>query len=49
MLNNLEPVSNLVDGVNGVANLLSTLFSRKTGLVLFILAIGAIAAKLLFS
>jgi len=49
MLNGLEPVSTLVDGIKGVTSLLSLLFSRKTGLLLFILAFGAIVSKLLFS
>ena len=49
MLNGLEPVSTLVDGIKGVTSLISGLFSRKAGVAFFILVFGAIVSKLLFS
>jgi hypothetical protein len=48
MLNEYPSVEALVDGVKGTTGFLSSLISRKSGLVFLFVVLGVIASKLLF-
>jgi hypothetical protein len=48
MLNGYQSVNTLVDGIKGTTDFLSSLFSRKSGLVLLFIVFGVIISKLLF-
>ena len=49
MLNEYQSVDGLIAGVKGTAGFLSSLFSRKSGLVIVLLVLGVVVSKLLFS
>jgi hypothetical protein len=43
-----QSVEALINGVKGTTGLLSSLFSRKSGLVVLFVVLGVIASKFLF-
>ena len=43
-----QSVDTLIDGVKGTSNFLSSLLSRKSGLVFLFIVFGMIISKLLF-
>jgi hypothetical protein len=47
MLNEFPNVEALVDGVKGTTGFLSTLISRKSGLIFMLIVLGAIVTKLI--
>jgi hypothetical protein len=48
MLNEYQSVDALIDGVKGTTSFLSSLISRKSGLVVMFILLGVIVSKLLF-
>ena len=42
-----QSVEDLIDGVNGTTGLLSSLISRKSGLVFLFIVLGVVVSKLL--
>ena len=47
MLDDYQSVDALVDGIKGITGVLSSLISRKSGLVLLFIIFGVIVSKLL--
>jgi hypothetical protein len=43
-----QSIETLIDGVTGTTGFLSSLISRKSGLVFLLIVFGAIASKILF-
>jgi hypothetical protein len=48
MLNDYQSVDSLIDGVKGTTGFLSSLISRKSGLVFMFILLGVFVSKLLF-
>jgi hypothetical protein len=48
MLNEYQSVDALIDGVKGTTGFLSSLISRKSGLVFMFTVLGILVSKLLF-
>jgi hypothetical protein len=48
MLNEYQSVDALIDGVKGTTGFLSSLISRKSGLVFMFIVLGVLVSKLLF-
>lgn len=48
MLYEHQPVEALIDGVKGTTGFLSSLFSRKAGLIFTFIVLGVIVSKILF-
>jgi hypothetical protein len=44
-----QSIEALIDGVKGTTGFLSSLFSRKSGLVFLFIMLGVVLSKLLFS
>jgi len=49
MLNEYQSVDALIDGIKGTTGFLSSLVSRKSGLVFVFIVLGVIFSKILFS
>jgi hypothetical protein len=49
MMNDYQSIDALVSGVKGTTGFLSTLFSRKSGLVFLVIVLAAIVSKLILS
>ena len=48
MLNEIQSVDGLIDGIKGTTNFLSSLISRKLGLVFLFIIFSAIVTKIVF-
>ena len=48
MLNEYQSIDNLMDEIKGTTNFLSSLISRKFGLVFMLILFGVIVSNLLF-